>query len=130
MPKPVIDGAILKCSQGLAPGPLRVLAARGAGSERHPVATVMEFQPVVNIAGFSMCQSPANPQVAAATAATGGVLTPQPCVPVVVAPWQPGSQAVRLGGLPVLTETSTCQCSWAGLIEVSHPGSVAVTEGG
>lgn len=127
MPKPVIDGAILKCSQGLAPGPLRVLAARGAGSERHPVATVMEFQPVVNIAGFSMCQSPANPQVAAATAAAGGVLTPQPCVPVIPAPWTPGSPHATIGVFSVLTEDSKCQCTWAGVIEITMPGAMNFT---
>jgi hypothetical protein len=68
-----------------------------------------------------MCRSPGNPQVAAATAAAEGVLTPQPCVPATGAPWEAGSVSARIGGLPCVLVTSTCQCIWGGTISVVTP---------
>jgi hypothetical protein len=70
-----------------------------------------------------MCQSLANPQVAAATSAAMGTLTPQPCVPVIPAPWSPGASVVTLNGVPALTSDSKCQCTWAGTIEVVDPAT-------
>jgi hypothetical protein len=69
-----------------------------------------------------MCTSPANPQVAAATAAALGVLTPQPCIPMTTAPWVPGSPTVILADQPALNNASQCICTWAGVITISNPG--------
>jgi hypothetical protein len=77
----------------------------------------------LNIAPFGMCQSLANPQVAAATSAAMGTLTPQPCVPATAGPWSPGSSIVTLNGVPALTADSKCMCTWAGTIEVVDPGA-------
>jgi hypothetical protein len=67
-----------------------------------------------------MCQSPSNPQVAAATAAAQGVLTPQPCMPVTTTPWSPGNTTVRIKNLPVLMDNGSCNCTWAGKIQVQQ----------
>ncbi|MFO0555524.1 MAG: DUF4280 domain-containing protein [Polyangiaceae bacterium] len=123
MAKLVVLGATLKCSQGLAPSTLTVVPAVASDVGEKPVATIMDNKPMTNIAPFGMCQSPANPQVAAATSAAGGVLTPQPCVPVVAAPWAPGSAVTTLSEMPVLTDDSKCMCNWAGTIEITNSGS-------
>jgi hypothetical protein len=68
-----------------------------------------------------MCSSPANPQVAAATAAALGVLTPMPCMPVLSAPWAPGSPTVLIGGYPALNQTSKLICNWGGVIQIINP---------
>lgn len=127
MPKLVVHGAMLKCSMGMAPGNLSVLPANMVDGDSKPIATIMDHQPMVNVAPFGMCQSPANPQVAAATAAAMGVLTPQPCVPLVPAPWTPGSPHATIGLYPALTEDSKCMCQWAGVIEITMAGATQFT---
>jgi hypothetical protein len=91
-----------------------------------PMATIMDNKPMVNILPFAMCNSLANPTVAAATAAALGVLTPMPCIPATVAPWTPGSPTVLLGNQPALTNQSTCMCTWGGVITITNPGQVTV----
>ena len=118
-------GAQLSCSMGLAPSvfsatPKPVLAGG------KPAGNTQDFVPIMNIAPFGMCRSPANPVVAAATAAALGTLTPMPCVPATVAPWTPGSAMVQLAGSPALNNTSTLSCLWAGVISVTDPGQAAV----
>ncbi len=78
---------------------------------------------MVNVLPFGLCRSPSNPQVAAATAAASGVLTPQPCFPSVAAPWSPGASVVTVDDVPALTSNSTCTCQWAGVVEVAQPGT-------
>ena len=124
----IVSGAQMTCTFGVAPSALTVIPAGTlllAGEQ--PLARVTDFAPMVNIAPFGMCTTPSNPQVAAATAAASGVLTPQPCVPVVTAPWTPGSTKVSAGDVPVLTSTSRCTCAWGGSISIVQPGQVKVT---
>jgi len=125
MGQQVCAGAMLKCSFGLAPGTLVVLPANGVMTAV-PDATIMDNKPVVNIAPFGMCNSLANPTVAAATAAAMGVLTPMPCVPMTAAPWMPGSPTVLLGNLPALNNASKLMCMAGGVIEVVMPGQATV----
>jgi len=123
MPKPVVfQGAQLRCSLGLSPSTL-VLQPGVAAARGKAVATVMNFQPLVNIPPFGMCISVANPQVAAATAAASGTLTPQPCLPVVTGPWMPGAGAASVQGAKLLTGDSICNCQWLGVISVSEAGT-------
>jgi hypothetical protein len=122
MPKQVVNAAILKCSMGMAPGTLVVLPVNMVLDGNQPAANIMDHIPMVNILPFGMCQSLANPMVAAATAAAMGVLTPMPCLPNTSAPWVPGSLTVLLANMPALNDTSKCMCLWAGVIEVTNPG--------
>ena len=82
------------------------------------MANIMDFKPMQNIPTFGMCNNMANPQVAAATAAALGVLTPQPCVPNILAPWSPGKADVLVEGIPALLSTDTVLCAWAGKLTV------------
>lgn len=124
MPNHVVNGATLMCSFGMAPSSLVVLPANRMLSSNQPAATIMDHIPMLNIMPFGMCMSPANPMVAAATAAALGVLTPQPCIPATVSPWVPGTPTVLLGNMPCLDNTHTCNCLWAGVVTVAVPGQM------
>ena len=115
-------GAMLKCSFGVAPSSLVVLPKNKVITSYVPAANIMDHIPMVNIMPFAMCQSLANPMVAAATAAALGVLTPMPCIPVTPSPWVPGSADVILANFPALNDTSKLMCNWGGVIEVKMPG--------
>jgi hypothetical protein len=80
---------------------------------------------MVNIMPFGLCMSIANPQVAAATAAALGVLTPQPCIPATASPWTPGALTVLLGNQPALDNVSICMCNWLGVVSVAFPGQTS-----
>jgi len=67
-----------------------------------------------------------NPQVATATAAAFGTLTPQPCQPV-LSPWSPGSARVTIGEVAALDDSSQCNCTWSGVVTVSAAGQTAVS---
>ena len=64
----VTGGASMTCSFGMAPSILNVLPTAKTMSAM-PLATISDNIPFVNIVPFGMCQSMANPMVAAATAA-------------------------------------------------------------
>jgi hypothetical protein len=88
----------------------------------------MDYVPFKNITGFIMCTSLSNPTVAAATTAALGVLTPMPCVPVLVAPWMPGSLFTKINNMPALTDSCKCMCAWGGSISITFAGQVIVKE--
>lgn len=90
--------------------------ARKVLLEGKQMGNVMDFQPIVCIPSFGMCSSLANPQVASATAAAFGALTPMPCAPNTVAPWKPGKPDLLVENAPALLNTDTCQCLWGGVI--------------
>ena len=123
-------GAMCQCSFGMAPGSLSVLPVNLVMGSDMAAATIMDHQPMVNIAPFGMCQSPSNPQVAAATAAAMGVLTPMPCIPMTNSPWVPGSPTVLIKGNPALTADSTCMCMWGGVIQITNPGQMTIQVAG
>ncbi|STB68039.1 Uncharacterised protein [Citrobacter freundii] len=120
----VCTGAMLHCSFGIAPATLNVLPTSRTIVNNLPMANIMDNKPFVNIQPFGMCNSIANPTVAAATAAALGVLTPMPCIPATIAPWMPGSPTIIVGNAPALTAQSQLMCAWGGLIQINFPGQV------
>ncbi|MFP2908790.1 DUF4280 domain-containing protein [Pyxidicoccus sp. 3LFB2] len=124
----VVMGATLQCSFGLAPSSLVVLPTNKVVGMT-PAANIMDNKPLLNVLPFGMCQSLANPMVAAATAAMLGALTPMPCIPVTVAPWAPGCPKVLVGNLPALESNSKLMCAYGGVIQVVTPGQVKVIDG-
>ena len=122
MGQQVCMGAMIQCSFGAAPSSLIVLPMNRVLVGGPPAATIMDHAPIVNIPPFVMCNSLANPMVAAATAAAFGVLTPMPCIPVTPAPWVVGSPTVLIGNMPALNNSSKLMCTWGGVIQVTAPG--------
>lgn len=121
----VCGGAMCACSFGAAPSVLNVLPENKTISSM-PVATIMDSVPLKNIMPFGMCTSMANPTVASATAAALGVLTPMPCMPVIPAPWVPGSPTVLIGNKPALNQNSKLMCAWGGVIQINNPGTTNI----
>jgi len=118
----VCMGAMMQCSFGAAPSSLVVLPTNRTLAGGPPAATIMDHAPILNVPPFATCMSPANPTVAAATAAALGVLTPMPCVPATAAPWIVGAPTVMIGNMPALNSTSKLMCNWGGVIQITVPG--------
>lgn len=121
----VCGGAMLKCSFGIAPSTLMVTPENKTITTM-PIATIMDYVPMKNIMPFGMCNSMTNPQVAAATAAAMGALTPMPCIPNVTAPWIPGSPTVLIANKPALNKDSMAMCMWMGVIQINNPGTTTI----
>ena len=94
-----------------------------------PLATIMDNVPMKNIMPFGMCSSMANPTVASATAAALGVLTPMPCIPVIPAPWAPGSPTALIGNFPMLHNNCKLMCAYGGVIQITNPGAMTIQTG-
>jgi hypothetical protein len=121
MPMQTCMGAMMMCTQGMAPSTL-MPTPKTVLTGNMVAANILDHVPMLNIMPFGMCRSPANPMVAAATAAALGVLTPMPCIPATPAPWVPGAPTVLLCGAPALNNTSKLMCMWAGTISITMPG--------
>lgn len=123
----VVTGASLVCPFGAAPAVLTATSQTACLGCSKPVATVTDVSAGTNISGFGMCSSMANPQVAAATAAAMGVLTPQPCTMVPMGIWSSGGSSVLVGGKPVLTGEGSLMCSMGmGKISITSPGQTTI----
>lgn len=116
----VVAEAVTHCSFGVAPCPLQVLPDAMVLIEGRPAATIT-CNEMLNIPTFGMCMTLSNPEVASATTAALGVLTPMPCVPV-LSPWVPESETL-IGGQPALVESSTCVCAYGGVVEIMFAGT-------
>ncbi|SRR5271170_7623455 len=122
MPNLVCTGATLQCSFGTTPA---IFAASGTQASAGSPAGVVTDVAAANVPPFGLCMSLSNPQVAAATSAAG-ILTPQPCQPV-LAPWSPGSVRVTIGEVGALDDSSQCTCAWGGVVTVSDAGQTAAS---
>ncbi|MBQ7524024.1 MAG: DUF4280 domain-containing protein [Alphaproteobacteria bacterium] len=128
-----VCNAICRCSCGIAPSTLTVIPKAPVFVNGLPVASVSDVIPMVNIKSFGMCQTVANPMVAAATAAATaaafGVFTlvPMPCIPVITSPWISSKPTVMLPTGAVIQGGDKCMCAWGGVIEISIPGQFTVS---
>lgn len=125
MGQQVCTGAMTQCTFGVAPGTLMVLPVSLVMTGA-PAANIMDNKPLVNVMPFGMCQSMANPMVAAASAAAMGALVPMPCLPMTTAPWMPGAPTVLIGNMPALNNSSKLMCMWGGVISINVPGQFTV----
>ena len=125
MANPVVNTAVCTCAFGAAPIPLTVTSQQTVFMCGMPATTILDGAPISNVATFGMCSNPANPTVAAATAAALGVLTPMPCIPATVS-WAPGCPTVLVCGKPLLNNTSKLMCSYGGVIQVTMTPAVTV----
>lgn len=117
----VCTGALMRCAMGAAPSSF-VATPKQVLTNMKDAGNIMDHKPMANIAPFGVCKSPANPQVAAATAAAMGVLTPMPCVPNTPAPWVPGAPTVLVANMPALNNSSKLMCVYGGVIEIAMAG--------
>ena len=124
----VCSGAMLSCSFGMAPSMLTVTPENKVVTSM-PLATIMDNVPMKNIMPFGMCSSMANPTVASAMAAALGVLTPMPCIPVIPAPWAPGSPTALIGNFPMLHNNCKLMCAYGGVIQITNPGAMTIQTG-
>ena len=122
----VVTGAMMLCPFGTAPANLSVTSQSVVLAEGKAVATIQDSAPNVNIPGFGMCSSLANPQVASATAAALGVLTLQPCVPAVACTWLPAQTVCLADGKPCLTSDAAAICSYGGTLSIVDAGQKTV----
>lgn len=122
----VCTGGMIKCPFGSVPVPFNALPAPRVLVNGRPAGVMTDMIPMVNVPSFGMCQNPANPTVAAATAAAMGVLTPMPCIPVPAGTWLKTSLRVMIGGKPAMTDGSTLMCAWGGQITVQFSGQTTV----
>ncbi len=119
----VVTGAVCQCAFGTVPCTLQATSQMTCLADGKPAATIQDGQPGINLSGFGMCTSLANPAVAAATAAALGVLTPQPCTLVSAGPWITSNPKVLAGGIPCLLSDAVLMCGLgAGCIRVVTPG--------
>ncbi|MED7788106.1 DUF4280 domain-containing protein [Francisella sp. 19X1-34] len=126
MSKQVCAGAKLKCSFGQAPSSLIVLP-KPFSCDQKPAAVITDSIPMINIPSFGMCSCLANPEVASATSAASGVLTPMPCIPAIATQWFPGNPKVRINEILSLTDNCKLNCIYGGVVEIEESGQNKVT---
>ena len=121
----VVMGATCMCTMGVAPCTLTVTSQMKEIAGGKPVATIMDSN-LANMPSFGMCNSMANPAVAAATAAKLGVFTPAPCARIPAGPWIPKAVTKLVANKPVLSMSCTCICPYGGMIKIMNPGQMKV----
>ena len=113
----------MMCTFGVAPSVFNA-TPRPVMTSSMVAGVITDNVPILNVPPFGMCSSPANPQVAAATIAKLGVLSPMPCVPVLPAPWIPGAPTVLISNIPALDNNCKLMCAFAGVISINFAGQV------
>ena len=101
------NGAIIECSEGGAPTPLKGVPQNRVMGKMGPIANIMDHKGGANVGPFGTC----------------GVIKPPVCVPAISGPWRQGSTSIMIGGFPALTKDSKCQCSVGGEIKFTFEGA-------
>ena len=114
MSKQVNTGTLIKCSFGAIPSPLNVLPINKVLTVATLAAVMTDQRPLLNIMPFGLCQSPANPAVAAAFGA------PMPCMPNIVSPWLPPAIKTQIANTPAINDQAKCFCCWGGMISIQQ----------
>lgn len=122
---PVVTGASILCTMGLAPGQLTVTSQFKVMFGGAMAATIQDVSPLINVGACGMCTSLANPTVASATAAALGVLTPMPCIPSPAGTWLCFNTPL-IGGIPSLANDGKLMCAYGGSISILSPGQMKV----
>ncbi len=120
-----VSTAVCVCSMGDSNADFTVPGRSVLGESKpaaHIVDNILGVNFTVTVGTFGKCKSLLFPDTAAATAANGGVLDPQDCIPALGAPWAPGAPSVLIVGIPALNNYSTLMCSYAGTISIVSPG--------
>lgn len=118
--------SLLSCSFGTVPDTLIVLPDGNVVIEAMLAGNMFDMIPFANIPGFILCISLVNPEVATATAAAFGVLTPMPCTPMTFEPWITEDFTVLFTDQPAIDQTSILICDYAAIIIVDEPGNFSV----
>ena len=114
------QSACLRCTMSAGPAIFSAVPPKKSLSANMPVATIMHNKPFVNIMPFPGCVSLLNPTVVPPFVPMGL------CVPVIPAPWFPGSPKVLVQGQPILNKQSKLACSYGGVITFAFPGQMTV----
>jgi len=110
----VCSGDEYHCSYGTLLCPIQVFSNRKVSIDGRLAATEGDNQ-IQNLRGFGMCSSLKNPQVAAATVMAEGVLTPQPCSPVLAGGWTCLTNT-KISGKRTITSQSEIWSAFSGRI--------------
>ena len=114
--------AKVKCTFGSGSKDMMVLPIGMANNAMSkPLATKMDFIPMLNIPAFGNCKSPANP-MNWKMAGPVPVFVPSSCIPIPVMPWSSPATKMKIKGNNALLATSKTMCVWAGSITVDKPG--------
>ena len=108
--KYLCNGAVLKCSKGVAPSNLVVLPKNGCFINQKPVAVVSDMKPMLNILSFGACQRKHTP----------------PCTPIISAPWSNPVKGSLINGEATASEKGKLKCNFGGEISVIDAGQSGV----
>lgn len=106
----IVEGTQCECIYGQNKCALQVLNNMTNKADNKKIATTMDYTPGSCISGFGTCKSPANPAYVASQS-TGS--PPPPCVPAIVAPWDPAASKFRIKKIPALIAGSCVSCTLA-----------------
>jgi len=122
----VCSGAKLWCTYGDSEGTLVVQQPTTVMCENKPTASANDCTHTTSVTPCGFCHSLTNPNVASATAAAFGSLTPMPCNPLPLV-WSNVSTTVLIGKSLALTNKSRLRCAYGGELTIANPGQFTVS---